>query len=137
MMPDGTLCLTFLATLNWCSTLANGATDREGFAGYCDWLLPSLPELRTLVDLDAPGCLAPASPCIDPILGPTIPNFYWSSTQVSSRVALHARGVTFTRGAETWTNKANLFFARAVRTRNAAAIPCSASHRPLRLPSTR
>jgi len=65
---DGTAFKTFLAALN----------SGECFAGQCDWRLPTIGELQTI--LLAPYPCA-ASPCIDQdVLGPTVANFYWSAT---------------------------------------------------------
>jgi hypothetical protein len=61
--PDGTAFTVFLATLNQEST---DNPDSTCFAGYCDWRIPRLAELRSIrqepcSDID----------CIDPIFGPT------------------------------------------------------------------
>jgi hypothetical protein len=45
--PDGTAYATFLATLNNCAS-PDGTTFTGGFAGYCDWRLPSSAELLEL-----------------------------------------------------------------------------------------
>ena len=50
-----------------------------GFAGHCDWRLPTIVELEGIVDMTASGC-GSGSPCIDSIFGPTVTNFYWSAT---------------------------------------------------------
>ena len=69
---DGT---GFLDQLN-CET-STGTDAGGGFAGHCDWRLPTIVELQTIL-------LAPypcgTNPCIDPIFGPTYPTIYWSST---------------------------------------------------------
>lgn len=73
-LPDGTAFTHFLDGLNGGETgvgncvSSNGNAITEGFAGYCDWRLPSIEGLQTIL-------LAPfpcgTSPCIDPIFGPT------------------------------------------------------------------
>jgi hypothetical protein len=76
---DGTVFTVFLGTLN------NGA-DQNGpnnvdspitgcFANHCDWRLPSVVELRSIL---AAGC--PTVPCIDPAFGPTQADVYRSAT---------------------------------------------------------
>lgn len=79
---DGTLFTTFLATLNSDVTSNSASTC---FANHCDWRIPTVVELQSIL-------LAPPCPfgfggpsCIDPIFGPSFgglaPNdFYWSST---------------------------------------------------------
>lgn len=47
------------------------------FAGQCDWRLPTLYELQTIL-LAPPPC--GTSPCIDPVFGPTDAKGYWSAT---------------------------------------------------------
>src|SRR5262249_11734977 len=78
--PDGTALTTFLGGLNSC--LDDGTlppTDvTGGFGGHCDWRLPSIVELQTIVDLTAPQC-GGGSPCIDQtVFGPTAAGRYWS-----------------------------------------------------------
>lgn len=64
-VADGTAFTSFLAALN-----AGGC-----FAGQCDWRLPTIYELQTILD---PSCAT--NPCIDPVFGPTDANDYWSAT---------------------------------------------------------
>jgi hypothetical protein len=80
--PDGTVFTDFLAELNDC--VDNGTVPPTGvtggFADHCDWRLPTIMELLTIVDLSAPGC-GSGSPCIDATaLGPTVASAYWAST---------------------------------------------------------
>lgn len=73
---DGTLYTTFLSTLN-SDVSANGTTNC--FASHCDWRLPNISELRTIVETNASNC-GLGSVCIDPAFGPTQTISYWSST---------------------------------------------------------
>ena len=81
-LPTGTAFTTFLGTLNN-GTSPDGTAISGCFAGHCDWRLPTSAELQTIVDLTAPGC-GTGSPCIDAAFGPTVADFYWSSTTYSS-----------------------------------------------------
>lgn len=65
---DGDAFTNFLRTLNGDPCLA----------GECDWRLPTVAELQTI--LLEPSWPCPASPCIDPIFGPTAAAPTWSST---------------------------------------------------------
>jgi hypothetical protein len=73
--PTGTLYTDFLQNLN-------GLNDSGGtscFAGHCDWRIPSVGELRSILPGQYPSCSSPCAP--DPtVFGPTRPNFYWSSS---------------------------------------------------------
>ena len=67
---DGTAYTTFLAGLN-----AGGC-----FAGACDWRLPTVLELQTILTGPFPCA---TSPCVDPAFGPTSTDAYWAATTVS------------------------------------------------------
>jgi len=102
----------FLAGLNNC-TSADGSTVAGGFAGHCDWRLPTLAELETIIDLNAPGCSS-GSPCIDPIFGPTVTDAYWSSTSMAGNPT-QAWCVYFGNGNACFSGKSDDVFVRAVR----------------------
>ena len=79
---DGPAFTDFLASLN-----------SECFAGQCDWRLPTIAELQTILNpstiTNEPflqgHCISPNSDgaCIDAIFGPTVPSAYWCSTSIA------------------------------------------------------
>ena len=93
---DGGTFTTFLAALN-----------SACFAGQCDWRLPTLAELQTIL-LDQ----YPAGG-IDPIFGPR-GDYYWSSTQQTTGPDL-AWILSFQDGSRTTALKDATFNVRAVR----------------------
>jgi hypothetical protein len=112
--PDGTAFSTFLGTLNN-ATSRDGTTSSGCFVGHCDWRLPSIVELSTIVDPAAPGC-GGGSACIDQtVFGPTIAFFYWSATTDTDFPGF-AWGVVFgTDGSVSGAIKEAPLFVRAVR----------------------
>jgi hypothetical protein len=106
---DGGIMSQFLATLN----------APPCFADHCDWRLPSLnrdggrPELETIVDQTASGC-GGGSACINPIFGPTYPNFYWSAATTASFPSF-AYTVLFDSGNIVNASKSLGLWVRAVR----------------------
>ena len=107
--PNGSVFTDFLTKLNGASS--DGVTLTGCFADHCDWRLPTVPELRTLL-------LAPypcgTNPCIDPIFGPTIPDTYWSATTISTSPD-YAWEVYFLNGIVDNGFKFYTKYARAVR----------------------
>ena len=75
--PNGTAFIDLLGHFNSCVNTSGAPVG--GFAGHCDWRLPTIEELQTIVDKSVPGC-GTGSPCIDPIFVPTVAGFYWSAT---------------------------------------------------------
>jgi hypothetical protein len=75
-LPDGDVFTSFLGRLNDCVKVDYEVGVTGGFAGHCDWRLPTQGELETLSIAPYP-C---QDPCIDPIFGPTVGACYWSGT---------------------------------------------------------
>lgn len=99
--PNGTAFTSFLAALN-------GGTC---FAGHCDWRLPALAELRTILLAPRP---CDANPCIDPAFGPTASSTYWSG-ETSAYHPARAWYMMFISGYWTTAPKATPHHLRAVR----------------------
>lgn len=105
--PNGTVFTAFLNQLNNCTT-NDGSAVTGGFAGHCDWRLPSILELQGIVDLTA------GSPTIDPIFGPTVANIYWSATS-NATTPTAAWWVSFGNGWVFNFYKDGTYYVRAVR----------------------
>jgi hypothetical protein len=113
--PDGSAFVEFIGALNDCIE-AGGFPPAElsgGFAGHCDWRLPSIVELQTIVDTTAVDCGAGA-PCIDPVFGPTINYNYWTATSFAENTAF-AWFADFDVGQVEEAAKSGAFHVRAVR----------------------
>ena len=87
--PNGTAFTDFLGSLNSCSPAGSG------FAGHCDWRLPTLEELLTISDPSLGECNGGTGPCIDPIFGPTIDQAYWTVTTANPFPSDFANVVNF------------------------------------------
>jgi len=118
--PDGTAFTSFLATLNGGATgvgnctSGDGSTQTGGFNNHCDWRLPTIAELQTILDTSQGQCGAGSGACIDPTFGPTGASRYWSSTTSASNPS-NAWFVSFFGGFASSDIKTDNFFVRAVR----------------------
>jgi hypothetical protein len=110
--PTGTLYSNFLEGLNDLKT-ANDGTATPCFAGNCDWRVPTIGELRSILQAPNPNCTV--NPCIAAgFPGPTQANRYWSSSSIASNFG-DAWVVDFTNGSVDTFNKTSGTNMRAVR----------------------
>jgi len=85
--PNGNAFTDFLAKLNDSSQPATWSSSSSGsvgtqatgcFADHCDWRLPNVVEIQTILDCSL------GAPCIDPLFGPTASSFYWSASSFAT-----------------------------------------------------
>lgn len=62
VFPTGSAFAVFLGTLN-AGTSFDGVATTECFAGKCDWRLPTVEELRTILAAQYPSCPIGPAPC--------------------------------------------------------------------------
>ncbi len=104
--PTGTLYTDFLAQLNDLTT-PHYETSTACFAGHCDWRIPDIGELRSIFSTQY-------VPAIDPAFGPTLGNYFWSSSSVAGDPN-SAWYLYFVQGYIGSFSKSDAHFARAVR----------------------
>jgi len=107
--PNGRVFTDFLPKLNGASM--DGVTLTGCFAGHCDWRLPTIVELQTILKDSFP---CGTSPCIDPVFGPTVARAYWSAT-TNATLPDSAWFVYLSTGNVGFDDKNLSFYVRAVR----------------------
>jgi hypothetical protein len=107
--PSGTAFTELLFEVNKCAS--DGVTIADGYAGHCDWRIPQLDELLTIVDCSF------GDPCIDQsVFGPmNASSLYWTANPSGSPLSLSAWGVYFGTGTADDAGKNALVPARVVR----------------------
>jgi Protein of unknown function (DUF1566)/Collagen triple helix repeat (20 copies)/IPT/TIG domain len=111
----------FLNFLNTDQSSSGGSTC---FANHCDWRIPNVVELQTILQRTLiggsnliPGSGSPIclnSPCIDPAFGPTQPGAYWVNTLAADN-NLNEWQVDFSNGSVYLKDRHTEAYARAVR----------------------
>lgn len=106
-LRDGSVFRLFLSQLN--RNVDVGDSTKGCFAGYCDWRLPTIEELRAIAHF----CDAEEAPCTT-IPGATASNWYWSQTEDSADVN-RVLDVSFRSGHDSAGQRFWFDSARAVR----------------------
>lgn len=105
---SGAGCATGIpSAFTWGDALTQAAGST--FAGYADWRLPNLKELRSLAEVKCYG------PAINLTVFPnTSSDYFWSSSPVVGSNP-HARGIYFLYGYDEWYAKGGAYYIRLVR----------------------
>lgn len=90
----------------------NGNAGVRCFVSLCDWRLPTVAELQTILSGPFPCA---TSPCVDALFGDTADTEdYWSSTTLADNTA-YAWGVFFGTGEVSYGLKTDVNVVRGVR----------------------
>ncbi|MBN1773708.1 MAG: DUF1566 domain-containing protein [Deltaproteobacteria bacterium] len=109
MTGGASTCSGTALTRNW-----QGALDYcqdSAWAGFTDWYLPNVDELRSIVDS------ARSNPSIDPAVFPGTPSGYFWSSSSDATNASNAWGVSFDYGIVNSSDKTCTYYIRCVRAR--------------------
>ena len=86
-----------------------GALNSTSFGGYSDWRMPTIKELKTMVDRTR------INPAVSSTVFPdTVSSSYWSSTTYASNASI-AWHVYFSYGYDSNYGKSSSYYVRAVR----------------------
>ena len=127
--PDGTAFTSFLATLNdagggtcpsggpvgGCCVFAlftQPCEDPDCFTGHCDWRLPTVAELQSILTAPSPCGI---NPCVDAIFGLARTDIFWWTSATVGSSATGGWHVDFANGNTSTSTKTNGYFVRAVR----------------------
>jgi hypothetical protein len=122
---DGTLYTDFIVALNggvyFDPSLGQYLSNQLApscFAHHCDWRIPAILELTSIILKTSVCDSLPGFPCIDPVFGPTQPALYWSSTAQGLDILSANVGVFNSQQSNSFLQgltKINSTYARAVR----------------------
>ena len=91
--------------MNWNEAMKYASSLRLG--EFDDWRLPTIEELKSLIDINY-------KPTIDPIFQNIKPSSYWSSSTDGNHTSV-AWYVYFYYGNDFWHYKSDYYFVRCVR----------------------